>query len=213
MKAKGLAEKLQGRRATRGLDLPLSLVGEDGKPETCRVELRVLSAGETADVLRLAREFSVARGVKDPKPGEEIYDYAKDLYTALFTVRDPDDGQPFFASVEEMLSDELVGRDGILMIAEQAHQFQDEVSPSLSKLTVEEMGAFVEVMAGDGSDAAVFFCSLRPGLRLSCVRSMAAQLWNSQGSRSPSGPSSNGDTTSASGSAPKSKPSPRRGEP
>jgi hypothetical protein len=187
---------LRGSLAIRRVKLPLACApaapGEaglehDSVPE---VGLRALSGHETALVLQRAREFAVSRGVADPKPDDELYEFGKAVHTCLVGVVDPDApperAEPFFdGGLQQLLSLPGLGRDEILMLAELQEQWQSEVSPGVKDIAPEAFEQALEQLAGPAGGT--FFFSLRPGTRLSFTRTMAGLLLLSLRGRSPSG--------------------------
>lgn len=209
MKASNL---VRGSLAIRRTKLPLARAPEatteadhrdaatmnsSAEPE---VGLRALSGLETALVLQRAREFAVARGVPEPKEDDELYQYGKAVWCCLLGCVDPDSNaarpEPFFdGGLDQLLALDGLGRDGILLLAELQEQWQEEVSPSARDL---EGKAFEEAVAQlAGPMGGTFFLNLRPGMRLSLARSMAALLLTLLRGRSPSGSSSTSQPSDA----------------
>src|SRR5688572_14057525 len=114
---------------------------------TVEVGLRVLTGEETAEVLQKAAEFARERGSTDPKPGDPLYDFGEMVHRVVIAAVDPESDptkpEKFFASVEELLSSPHVGRDGIVLLAEQHETWQDLCSPQALKLSPDELIGFV----------------------------------------------------------------------
>lgn len=179
------ADIARGTRATKIVRLPL---GDDVVP----VRLRVLASGELAQVLERTRADARARGVDEPRDGNPIYDLCEMEHTLAFACLDADAPEqsavPFFSGVEEIRRSPELGRDRIAYLYEQWQVFQDEVSPSLRTMSPAELvGAMQKLALEDDGDALAFFGSLGPGLRWSCMRTLA-RLWLA--SLTPSSPSS-----------------------
>ncbi len=158
------------------------------------VGLRVLLGNEYSAVLEGARDYATARGSKDPKPGDPLYDYGEMIHRVLVAAVDPDSDprkpEPFFASVDEMLASEHLGRDGIIMLAEQQQNWQDLCSPQALKLTPDELIDWVGKAAAADESSLLFFERLRPGMQWILLRTMATLL-----ASSPMGKSLFGSTT------------------
>lgn len=169
--------------------------------KTVELDVRVLSPDEDIEILRLTREYARAKGVEKPAEGDPIYDYAKALYTVLFACVDTDSpqGSParFFDSIEQIAKSKLVCQDQISYLYEQQREHQDAVAPRPSGMTQMEFLAAVVSTAGGNLD---FFASLRPSMRWTFTRTLAALHIDSLKHKSLS--SSDDGTSSASETGP-----------
>lgn len=152
------------------------------------VGLRVLTGDEFGDVLSAARAFAIAKGVADPKEGDPLYELGKMVHTILAAAVDPDapaeSAAPFFASADEILSSPHIGRDGIVYLAEQHELWQDQCSPQAGKVGPADLLSMVAQAAGDTTGD--FFGRLRPGMRWTLLRTLAALWISSLTDKSPS---------------------------
>jgi len=177
----------------------------DQQPPDASVEvgLRVLNGDETVDVLERAREFAQARGSKDPKSGDPLYDFGEMVHRVVIAAVDPDSDprnpEPFFASAEELLGSPHIGRDGIILLAEQQETWQDACSPQANNVTPGQLIEMIgRIATAETSD---FFEQLRPGMRWICMRTLAALYLSSQTDRLSSGSTTEPATTSGSSKA------------
>lgn len=224
-----LADIARGTRAIRRIELPLvnhrcSLLpdlpelaeqraadraaweaggGGSDPATTVTVGLRVLTGAEAAEVLSRAAAFARSKGVTEPKDGEPLYELGRMVHTILLGVVDadspPTDVTPFFASAEEILTSEHLGRDGIIYLAEQHEQWQEHCSPQMARIAPDEMLGLVVQLAGDRDGD--FFVKLRPATRLILSRTLAGLWLSSLTDKSPSG-STSGSATSSDATGP-----------
>ena len=170
-----LAEQRAKDATDRGADV-------SAKQPEVKVGLRVLLGDEYATILERAVAFATARGSKDPRPGDALYDYGEIIHRVALAAVDPDSDpkapEPFFASVEEILTSPHLGRDGIMLLAEQQETWQDLCSPQALSLNPGEMLDLIGKAAAASTPD--FFERLRPGMRWILLRTMAALLSNSQ---------------------------------
>ena len=180
--------------------------GAPAVPGSVEVGLRVLTGDESLTIERLSRKMAEKNGAKSFDSSDAIFFMAQCLYTCAIACVDPDshpkDPDPFFglrprkASIEELeedlqvgidslLNSPHVGRDGILYLAEQQELWQDLCNPQALKIGAERMWDLVGEVATSVDDRP--FSRLRPGMRLSFARFMAAMLWTSPTPKSPSG--------------------------
>ena len=103
---------IEGR--TEDFDLPGGL--------TVKIRVLPLLAGRDREIEAGAAEY--ARSVNaEPKAGEPSYERGIYAWTVFLAVRDPEDGQPFFASVAEMLDpDRGLDRDRLAWLFEVQQQ-------------------------------------------------------------------------------------------
>lgn len=131
------------------------------------VKVRVLPLLPAADmdIADAARAFAEKRGVP-AVAGNTIYELGVYAHTIFRSIRDPDDGAPFFASVEEMLepkTDEQgrtlrgLDRDRIALLFELQQQAQADFAPRAGKLTNAEYYTMLDATAQwEGGAAAPF---------------------------------------------------------
>lgn len=164
------------------------------------IDVRPLNGLEQADTLGKARAFAEARGVKEPRDGEPIYDLGKQVYTLLLACLDHDSPSdkpaPFFASADEVLE---LDRDRRSYLYELQEMWEDECAPRPSAMESKDFLSWcMDVCAANEGDDGPFV-QLRPVLRWSCVRTLAAIHVLSQTHKSASGsPSESGTLTSTS---------------
>lgn len=139
------------------------------------VKVRVvpLLAGRDREIESGAAEYARAQGA-EVKPGEPTYERGVYAHTILRSVLDPDDGQPFFASVAEML-DPATGldRDRLAMLFELQQIAQADFAPRAGKLTNAEFFSLLERTAEAPEGTDLPFERLPRGTQRSFVRGMA----------------------------------------
>lgn len=177
----------KGRRAREAVEFDTL----DG--QRCAAAFRPIDGDLEAEVLKRAQEFSLANGLKDPKPGHPIYELGYEVATLVLAMVDAVDAQQplvlFWDGGEEQLRRAL-DRDRIALLFERHARFQDTVSPRKHTLSGEAYILKVfEIATAEGDDDGPFV-NLRPGLLKSCMRTMASQLVSSWTARSQDGSSS-----------------------
>jgi hypothetical protein len=200
----------QGIRAIREIELPtiskpapgageVPELNDTAKPP--KVGVRVLNPGEVVAVLEFAQDFAGEHRVKEPKPGNPLYDYGIALKTVEIGCVDPDSDrrrpESFFdGGIEQILSSNDLGQDGVQYLAEVQRRWQALCAPQASELSKEQVEEAVEILAGDkGLD---FFERCGPALQWNLVRSMASLLLSLQTLKLWSSLNSGADTTSTS---------------
>ena len=146
-------------------------------PDTdVEVGLRVMTGLEIAQVLREARKTAKDAGVENPQQGDPIYDLAVAVHTLAVSCVDPDaPTEPFFdGGPQQILESPHLGRDGIVYLHELQENWQELCSPQAHRIDVEELDAMLDELAGP--EGWHFFVTLRPGMRWSFMRTMAALL-------------------------------------
>lgn len=178
------SQLLKGKRAVKRIPLPLSR--DPDAPEQAQIIVG-LKAFEPGEHLRQAREYAIARGVKDPKDGDDLYEYGKILYTILLGCVDPDDdNSPFFdGGLEQLIAFPGFEKDERILLAEMHEQWRQEVCPMVSEFEDGQFEQALELLAGPGGST--FFLSLRPGMRVSLMRTTASLLLSSLRGKSVSG--------------------------
>ena len=179
----------KGRLARKGVELPLAGTTLDSSTgawvgESARVDVRVLTGTEQLAALERARAKSLAAGVADPGDGEPIYDLALVVETILLACVDPDSPddapRPYFASADEILKSPLLTRDHLAFLFESAIAWQDECSPRLFTMSVEDCERAVQRLShADLPDVQRFLLRTRPGMLASLLHFMAVRLSNS----------------------------------
>lgn len=189
------ANIVRGTRARKTVTIE-GIEDEEGKP--IPIDVRPLNGVEQAEVLAKARAFAEGKGVKDPKDGEPIYELGKQTYTLLLGCVDHDSPAdkpaPFFASADEILAG--LDRDRRSYLYELQESWEDQCAPRPSEMQAKDfMQWCMDVCAASEGDDGPFV-RLRPVLRWSCVRTLAAIHVLSQTHKSESGsPSENGSPT------------------
>lgn len=138
-----------------GQDIPLD-------EYTHLVGVRVLTGDEAAEVLEKAQTDAKKRGVPqwlDTHPLCRLYEMAHTV--ALACVDNEARDEPFFASVEEVLSAPDVGEDNIAYLYEQQKAWQDECSIRTKDLTVEQVMGLLAQEAERPENAPSPFSHLR----------------------------------------------------
>lgn len=166
---------------------------------TVTVGLRVLLGAEAAEVLSHAAAFARSKGVTEPRDGDPLYELGKMVHTLLLAAVDPDSDPravtPFFASAEEILTSEHLGRDGIIYLFEQQEIWQEHCSPQLARFAPDELMGLIAKLSEDRDGS--FFAKLRPAMRLILSRTSASLWLSSLMDKSLSGLISEADTSSA----------------
>lgn len=187
------SEVVKGTRVVKRVVMPRPegyTVPEGVQAPSC--DLRALNGLEEQAALTSARTAAIAAGVDDPKPGNPIFDLALMVERLLLACRDPEDNdKPYFDGGSEQLR-QYYGRDGIALLYELQEQQQEETSPSIARFDAEDLirAAALE-MTREGPEGAeqalTFFLRLRPGLRVTLVRTLAHLHLSSLVDRSDSG--------------------------
>jgi len=147
------------------------------------VDIVPLIGEHEADVLVGARAFAKARGVEEPKRGDELYELGLWVHTLLAACLDPDEPtKPVraFDSIEQML-DRTTGldRDRIAFLFEAQQRHQDACSFRKRGL---DIGEFInEVIAHavkEEDPAELPFEQWAPATRRSFVRTLCVQYMN-----------------------------------
>lgn len=188
---------VRGKRAEKDIMMP-PVDGGDGSEVPALVV--ALDGIEEEEVLVRARERAIAHGIKEPKVGEPIYDLAlmvETLAVAVLDVDSPvDNRQPFFDGGSDNVRS--YGREAIAYLYQLQQMWQEEVSPTVSKLDAAgTIDAMVKIGGPDEREARLFLERCSPGLLVNLARSMAALLYGSLMPSSPSGSSSASTTASS----------------
>lgn len=189
---------IRGTRARKTVTVE-GIEGPDGA--LLPIDVRPLNGMEQADVLARARAFAEGKGVKEPRDGEPIYELGKQVHTLLLGCLDHDSPTdkptPFFANAEEILDG--LDRDRRSYLYELQEAWEDQCAPRPSAMEAKDfMQWCMDVCAANEGDDGPFV-QLRPVLRWSCVRTLAAIHVLSQTHRSGSGsPSESASTTTTS---------------
>lgn len=162
----------------------------EGKDEA--VGVRMMTGAELGDSLEGARAYATSHGLKDPKPGDELYDLGLMVHTLFIACVDPtEEGPtrtPYFESVDEILAH--LDPDRIALLYEEQQAWQDECSPRPSKIGGDDFFTMVLRLAGWESGQPDPLLRWRPTLRAIFTRTLASQfmssLTNKSGSSSPS---------------------------
>jgi len=153
-------------------------------PSSIKVGLRVLTGDEFLEIEELARKMTESRGAK-AVDGDVIYHLAQSVFTVALACVDPDsdpaDPTPLFGekgkpetAAKQLLASPHIGRDGIVYLAEQHEHWQDMCNPQALKVSADRLWQLVGEVAAS-NDASPFLL-LRPGMRVSFTRFMAALL-------------------------------------
>lgn len=173
--------------------VPDGLAATDPIPDdeyTHKVGLRVLTGAEVAQVYANARADAKSKGSEtwlDDDPLCRLYEMAHTVHVACV---DPDSGEscePFFASVNEVLTSPALGSDNIAYLHEQQGIWQDECSLKTEGRTIEEVMGFVVAEAERPENVESPLARMRPSTRENLVRTMAGLLYLSVRERSLSG--------------------------
>lgn len=166
----------KGTRRERPASFPYP--GSNGETIECALLLRPLTDAEEIDAHAFATSHAASKGIKDPQPNNPIYDSAFMAHALACGCLDPESPASarvaFFASANEVL--ENLTRDQRVYVFELLESWQDECSPSIRKLSAEQMLAAGEVLAKGGSEAERFLDSLAPSMLRSFARFMGSQL-------------------------------------
>lgn len=151
--------------------------------QSVEIGLRVLSGEENGLVLQKAADYATRKGAKKCDESDPVYNFAVSVYTCAIACVDPDSdpknparffGEEIDGAAEALLKSPHFGRDGIIYLSEQHEVWQDANNPQALKLDIARMWQLVGEVAA--SPDAGPFLNLRPGLRQSFVRFMAALL-------------------------------------
>lgn len=124
MKFAAFAQIARGFDARKKVDLPML----DGSPVP--VDVVALPAFEVIDIEASARAFAEGKGVKNPKPGDPIYDRALHLHTVLRACLDHDvrdKQEPFFESLDQI--GKHLDPDRVTFLYHHQRAWQEKISP------------------------------------------------------------------------------------
>jgi hypothetical protein len=169
----------------RAADIAAAKSTAETYPTHDTVGMRVLLPGEYATVLELTLAFAKAKGEENPNVDESpIYNLGKQIYVLAASCVDPDcprnpDGSDrlYFGSGIEDAAEKIqscvhMTRDTLAYLSEQWEQWCEHCNPQAAKID------FATMLQGSASeDWERFLSSIRPGLLLSFIHTMAAQLW------------------------------------
>jgi hypothetical protein len=165
----------------RAANAPLLKPGEEADEHTVMVGVRILNGIETAAVFEQAQSKALAAGVPqwlDTHPLCRLYEMAFTVALSCVDVDSGDRVEPFFVSVDEVLSAPELGPDNIAYLYQQQRFWQDECSPRDAPKTPAQLAAWVaEEAARPENSPDSPFSRFRPSSQQSLVHSMAVQLW------------------------------------
>ena len=171
----------KGIRAERRVTLP----GFEGAPALL---LRPLNGLEEEDVLRQAFEYARRPGNEKPDASDELYELGVMLHTLAISCLDTDSPQDartaFFDGGIDQIRLELP-RDTIHYLYQQHSLWQDECSPYVRRLSLDEVYAKALEVASSEDDSP--FTSLSPATRWIFTRTLATLLLDSRELKSASG--------------------------
>lgn len=187
---------VQGTQAEKPTEIP----PVDGGDKLVDVLLRPLDAIAEEDALYEARQRAISKGIIDPKPGEPIYDMALMVETISRGYLDVDSPkekrEPYFDGGADDVRN--YGREAIHYLYQLHQTWQDEVSPTISKLDAKQtIEAMIKIGAPNEREARSFLERCRPGLLVSLLRSMGILLFDSLTGSSSSGKNSASATESS----------------
>lgn len=176
------SQLVRGIREERDVTLP-GVSKPDGTPVTFRV--RPLTGTEELDVVAGAIAHAKAKGVTDPKAGDELFDLGRMVHALARASVDPDSPKdartPFFdGGVEQVLSLHV---EVITYLYEQQELHQAQCGPQQGKLSADDLFAAASEVAGPAGEASFFRMS--PLTRWIFTRSLACQLLASREDKSP----------------------------
>lgn len=193
-----------GKAAENPFSFPM--LGEAGTPIEVACLVRPLDGTEEAVAIEFADGYAAARGVKEAREGNALWDLGYMVKVIAIGCLDPDSPEkarePLFdRGTEQVLS---LPRETIAFIFEGQQLWQDRVSPTQKKIAGFELIAKVREIAEAENELP--FLRLSPALRWTCMRSMASLLLNAPEDKSQdSSPSDrSGQTWKAQQSTPES---------
>jgi len=196
------ASLIRGTRAERAAIFPLVRAG--GETIECAVLLRPITDAEENDAHAFALAHAKSKGVAEPAPNQPIYDTAYMAHALASGILDPDSPAtartPFFADAKEVLDN--LTRDQRVFLFELLDAFQDEVSPSVRKMSAEQMLDGCAVLAKGGTEAERFLDRLAPSTLRRFATFTGSQVWSSLERKSPTGSPPNETTSTSSASGP-----------
>ena len=182
-----------GPKAKKRVTVPLRAEPE---PSEIVCFVRPLKGVEDAQVIASAIEFAKSRGVDEPKPGDQLYEFGIWVHTIVLGCLDEEAPHgPYFDSAEQVL--EHLDRDRIALLFEHQQTWQDECAPRQRAMSSDAFKQLVLEIALQGDDAEIPFAKLQPVLLKSFVRTMARLLATSNELKSSSGSDSEKNTPTA----------------
>lgn len=164
---------LLGKRAESVVDLQY-------RGEALRFALRPLDGTEEAAALERATEFARSRNAASVVPGNPLFDLGLMVHSLALAAIDVDSPaearQPYFDAGADAVLGAFGPEEIAFLYARYEHQ-QAECSPTINRMSANEMvGHLIEIA---GSDSDLPFVRLRPALQLSLLRFSARQLLSS----------------------------------
>ena len=138
-----------------------------------KVRVMPLLAGRDREIEVGAAEYAKANNA-EAKPSEPTYERGIYAHTILRTILDPEDGAPFFASVEQMLDPNTgLDRDRLAYLFELQQQAQADFAPRGGQLTSDRYFLWLEQTATAEEGADLPFERSPRGTQRSFVRGIA----------------------------------------
>jgi hypothetical protein len=194
---------VKGIRQDKSIELP-PYIGQPPDQPCMTCCIRALNDVEEELALGAAVKRAKDQGAAKPEPGDPIYDLALMVEVIALACCDPDSPtgarDPFFDGGPDQVRQHF-GREATTLIYETQQQYQDDVAPTLKRLTPIEYYGGLHTLGGEDEERArSFFVRCSVGLRWSYMRTLAVQLLNSLQHSSASGTTSeaNGPTSNES---------------
>ena len=167
---------------------PAPTPGADGPAaDECELGLKALPGDGTFDVLDKAKKLARERGHDGWDATDPTCVFAHKAVTVFLAAVDPDDGEPFFETIEEMLKSPIVGQGNIEQLFDEQEEWEDECRLLKRNMTPEQaLELCGRIAEGDPYDASPLD-ELRRGTLWSFTRFICSGLWNSLTIRSSSG--------------------------
>jgi hypothetical protein len=139
-----------------------------------------LSFEEEIGIIARAVKIAQKEGVREPRPGDPIYEAHAQAETLLLACLDPDSPEgartPTFADTKEVLQ---LDQDTVAILCEQQAMWQQECSPSIHEVSTKDLFKHAEEVCERGDPFA--FARFSPSMRWLLQRFTAVLLCNSPG--------------------------------
>lgn len=215
-----LRDVAKGRRAVKRVPFLPATAGAaqpgraplEAHSEEILLGVRVLSGDETVEVYEKATAAARRKGVEQwstDNPICRLYEMAHTVLLGCVALPQdpgtpiPDEPEPFFDSVEQVLTSPLVGRDNIVYLYEQVDEHNKSSGLLEKNLTAEEVFGVLMQEAERPENADSPLDRMRPGLQKSFLHTTAVLFVNLLQDRSGSTASGGSNSPSGSNSKPK----------
>lgn len=157
-----MAKASSFKQIAKGLKARLAVKIDTLDGDPIDVAILPLSAGDEAECIADAIRFAEARGVKDPKPGDRLYEKGLMVAIVLRSVIDPDPAIPedkperfFDGGAEQILA--ILDPERLALLYQSQRQHQSTVMPTTLNWTPYDYIKMVLTLAAEEGESESFF--------------------------------------------------------